>query len=103
MLPVLGCITNEHHLPLVAATAFLLAFSCWTTAMFLSRARFSHGRQSGLWTAAAGFVFGAGVWATHFIAMLAFQISFPISYAVDWTAYSIGIAVVLSAFGFSLV
>jgi signal transduction histidine kinase len=102
MLRLLGCISNDHDLRLVAIAAFLCAFSCWTTGMLLSRVRISAGRQRRNWTAAAAFVFGAGVWATHFVAMLAFQTSFPISYAIDWTAISIGVAVALSGIGFTL-
>jgi signal transduction histidine kinase len=102
MLHVLGCISDDHDLRLVAIAAFLCAFSCWTTGTLLSRVRISHGQQRRIWTAAAALVFGAGVWSTHFIAMLAFQTSFPISYAIAWTAYSIGIAVALSGIGFTL-
>jgi len=102
MLHVLGCISNDHDLRLVAIAALLCAFSCWTTGTLLSRVRISAGRQRRNWTAAAAFVFGAGVWATHFVAMLAFQTSFPISYAIDWTIVSIGVAVAMSGIGFTL-
>jgi signal transduction histidine kinase len=103
MLHVLGCISNDHDLRLVAIAAFLCAFSCWTTVTLLSRVRTSQAQQRNIWIAAAALVFGAGVWSTHFIAMLAFQSHFPISYAIDWTAYSIAIAVVLSGLGFRLI
>ena len=102
MLRVLGCIINDHDLRLVAIAAFLCAFSCWTTGTLLSRVRISSGRQRRNWTAAAAIVFGSGIWATHFVAMLAFQTSFPISYALDWTFVSIGVAVALSGIGFTL-
>jgi signal transduction histidine kinase len=102
MLQVLGCISNDHDLRLVAIAAFLCAFSCWTAGTLLSRVRISSGRQRRNWTAAAAIVFGAGVWSTHFVAMLAFQTSFPISYALDWTVVSIGVAVALSGIGFTL-
>jgi signal transduction histidine kinase len=102
MLHVLGCISNDHDLRLVAIAALLCAFSCWTTGTLLSRARLGRGRQRHTWIAGAAFVFGAGVWSTHFVSMLAFQTGFPITYAIDWTAFSIIIAVALSGLGFSL-
>ena len=102
MLQVLGCITNDHDLRLVAIALVLCLFACWTAGALLSRARLSRNRQREIWTAAAAFVFGAGIWSTHFIAMLAFQTSFPVSYAINWTAYSIFIAIAMSALGFGL-
>jgi len=102
MLHVLGCISNDHDLRLVTIAALLCVFSCWTTGTLLSRVRIGYGQQRRIWTTAAALVFGAGIWSTHFIAMLAFHTSFPISYALDWTAFSIGIAVAFSGLGFSL-
>ncbi len=102
MLHVLGCISDDHDLRLVAIALVLCLFACWTAGTLLSRARLSRNRQREIWTTAAALVFGAGIWSTHFIAMLAFQTSFPVSYAIDWTAYSIFIAIAISALGFRL-
>ena len=54
------------------------------------------------WIAAASLIFGAGVWATHFLAMLAYKSSFPITYALSWTGLSILVAIAFSAAGFCL-
>src|SRR5262249_54423423 len=58
-------------------------------------------RRVGLyWTAAAAFATGSGVWATHFIAMLAFEPHMPVGYDFDLTAASMVIAGVFAGIGF---
>jgi NO-binding membrane sensor protein with MHYT domain len=94
-------ISNHHDPRLVAVAVFLCVFSCWTTVCLLSRVRACHGRSSQIWTMAASLVFGAGIWSTHFIIMLAFQSSSPITCALHWTVPSIAIAIGISPVGFS--
>src|SRR5882762_5096658 len=102
MLRVLGCIAYEHDLRLVVVAGLLCAFASWTAVTLLSRARLNESRRY-TWVAAAGAVFGAGIWATHFVAMLAYQTSFPVGYDLVWTSISIVIAMVVSAAGFALI
>lgn len=103
MLQVLGCITQEHDLRLVALAAVLCAFACWTAISLASRARVSAGAQRTLWTLAAGGAFGAGVWATHFVAILAFALPYPIGYGLFRTALSIAVAIFVSTGGFAAI
>ena len=44
------------------------------------------------WLAGAAAVFGCGVWATHFVSMLAFQPRLPSSYEVTTTLLSAAVA-----------
>ena len=46
-------------------------------------------------------VFGGGVWATHFVAMLAFQPGLAIGYDIGLTLISIGAAMSISWLGFA--
>ncbi|HSX56564.1 MAG TPA: diguanylate cyclase, partial [Sphingomonas sp.] len=48
------------------------------------------------WLAALGFVSGGGIWATHFIAMLAYQPNLPTAYDPLRTMLSIGVGVAAS-------
>ena len=100
MLNVIGCITQQHDLRLVALAGALCFFACATTISMIGRARVSFGRTQLIWLAAAGVVAGCGIWATHFIAMLAFQTSLPVEYDADITAISALIAIVLSGVGY---
>ena len=62
-------------------------------------------RQSGrlriYWLAGAGTVAGAGIWGTHFVAMLAYRTGLPVGYEPGLTLLSIVIAIVVCTAGFS--
>jgi signal transduction histidine kinase len=102
MLHVLGCITQQHDLRLVVLAGGLCLFACVTAISLLSRARASEDRNGNVWIAAAGFVAGTGIWCTHFVAMLAYRVGFPVSYDPTLTILSAMIAVLLCSAGFSL-
>ena len=102
MLEVLSCIGTEHDLRLVALAALVCLFACYTTVELLSRARVAVGRKRAGWALAAGTVAGSGVWATHFVAMLAFRSALPITYDVGLTALSILAAILLATAGFAV-
>ncbi|MDE1986230.1 MAG: hypothetical protein KGJ53_05850 [Alphaproteobacteria bacterium] len=102
MWHVVGCITGEHDLRLVALAAVLCLFASATTLGPLERARAGAGNVRALWVSGAGVVFGSGIWATHFVAMLAYQAGFPFAYDISRTVLSIIVAIVLSGLGFAL-
>jgi len=93
MLRVYACIADRHDPKLVVLAALICLMSCATALSLGSRARRNSklGRSPWLWSAAT--VAGAGVWATHFVAMLAFQPGLPIGYDPALTALSIVVAI----------
>ena len=101
MFAVLFCITQGHDLRLVAVAAAICAVAC--AAAFGFQRRSLRSRGSGRWafSAMTGFVAGAGVWATHFTAELAYQPSLAISYEVWATFASLAIAIVGMGLGFA--
>ena len=103
MLTVLGCITQQHDLRLVALAGALCLFACATAMNMLARARAAVERQRDYWLAAAGLVTGSGIWATHFIAMLAYRAGMDVNYDVSGTVLSALIAVTLCTLGFTWV
>ena len=100
MLRVLGCITLQHDLRLVVLAGLLCFFACATTMSMIVRARVASGWTRTVWLGAAGLVAGCGIWATHFVAMLAYQPGMPIAYDAGLTALSALIAIVLCGVGF---
>lgn len=102
MLRVLGCITGQHDLRFVVIAGLLCAFASWTAVALLIRAGATKSASRWRWVATAAVVFGAGIWTTHFVAMLAYQSVLPISYDLNLTGLSILIAIAFSAAGFSL-
>ena len=54
------------------------------------------------WLAGGAFVMGAGIWSMHFIGMLAYEMSMPMTYDIGWTGLSMLVAVVTSLIAFLL-
>ena len=93
MLSVYACIADRHDPRLVVLAALICLMSCATALSLASRARRDSrlGRSPWLWAAAT--VAGAGVWATHFVAMLAFRPGLPIGFDPALTIASIIVAI----------
>jgi signal transduction histidine kinase len=102
MLRVLGCITGQHDLRFVVIAGLLCAFASWTAVALLSRAGAGPNAARWRWVSIAAVVFGAGIWTTHFVAMLAYHSLLPISYDLARTGLSILVAAAFSGVGFSL-
>ena len=102
MLRVLGCITGQHDLRFVAIAGLICAFASWTAVALLMRAGVTRNAARWRWIATAATVFGAGIWTTHFVAMLAYHSVLPITYDFVLTGLSIVIAIAFSGAGFSL-
>jgi signal transduction histidine kinase/DNA-binding response OmpR family regulator len=102
MLTVLGCITDRHDLRLVVLAGLLCFLACVTAMNMMTRARAAEGARRHYWLAAAGLVTGSGIWATHFVAMLAFHSGMPMDYDISGTILSALIAITLCAVGFGL-
>ena len=99
MFRVLTCLTVEHDWRLVAVAALIcfIASSCVIT--LFHRARSSRGRTSATWMLIASLAAGFGIWATHFIAMLAYDPGIGISYDVGLTTLSLLMAVAVTCGG----
>lgn len=87
------CITEHHDIRLTVLAGFISIIGCFTAINLFVRAREATGRRRLALVSAAGAVFGAGVWATHFVAELAFEPGLPVAYDIDLTALSLLIAV----------
>ena len=96
---VLGCIFLQHDLRLVVPGGLSCLFACVTAMSISERARVSNGRARLGWTIGAGTVAGCGIWGTHFVAMLAYQTGFPVSYNPALTGLSVAIAISLCSLG----
>ncbi|HEV7384270.1 MAG TPA: MHYT domain-containing protein, partial [Phenylobacterium sp.] len=73
MFAVLTCIFVQHDLRLVAVAAAICVVASSTAFGFHARGLRADGALRWAWLALTGLVAGAGVWATHFMAMLAYQ------------------------------
>ena len=102
VLKVLTCVAVEHNLWLVALAAVFCLSAALSAFRLFARAREAEGRGRLPWLGLTGVAAGSGIWATHFIAMLAYQPSIPVGYAAGGTVLSLVIAVTATAFAFAL-
>ncbi|HEY5347004.1 MAG TPA: MHYT domain-containing protein, partial [Rhizomicrobium sp.] len=101
MFHVLGCIFQQHDLRLVLLAAVMCFFACGTALAMVSRADEGSRRARLGWLWTAGAVAGCGIWATHFIAMLAYSPGVPIGYNLNLTILSALVAIVFCGLGFA--
>ncbi|WP_417516971.1 MHYT domain-containing protein [Minwuia sp.] len=93
---IIECLTVEHDLALVALAATVCLLACYTGYRLFGRIG-GAGFRSNLWLLAAAVSLGVGVWATHFIGMLAYRSSLPIGFDLPVTLLSALIAIVFIA------
>jgi diguanylate cyclase len=92
MMTVVNCIVNDHNLVLVFVAALVCLFGSAIALRLLRRAVRSSGGQRVGWQFLAAVAGGGGVWATHFVAMLAYRPPAPISIDPALTILSLVIA-----------
>jgi diguanylate cyclase (GGDEF)-like protein/PAS domain S-box-containing protein len=100
MLRVYACITGEHDVRLVLVAGTICLLAAFTAFSIFEQARRAQ-RRPWAWTALAGFVAGTGIWATHFVAMIAYRPNLPIGYDLWLTLLSIAAAVVMTGAGWT--
>jgi diguanylate cyclase (GGDEF)-like protein/PAS domain S-box-containing protein len=102
MLTVYNCIVNEHDLRLVVLAAVICTLASFTAITLLHHVRKSAGYVRVLWLVVSATATGFGIWATHFIAMLAFSPDIPNGYNISLTALSLVAAIILTGIGLAV-
>ena len=102
MLKVLTCLTGQHDFRLVLVAGLVCFAACFTAFRLFSRLRGARGLVRGAWLLLTGLVAGSGVWATHFIAMVAYDPGLKTGYSPAGTLLSLMIAVLFMAAGFAV-
>src|SRR6476620_4554624 len=102
MLTVIGCFIIEHDPWLLTLAAIICALASTSTIALLHHAKQTRvGRRSG-WVAVAAVAGGSGIWATHFLGMLATDPGLIPAYAVGLTVLSLVFAIVVSGLGLAI-
>src|SRR5687767_7475551 len=93
---VLTCVTQEHDTRLVVLAGLVCLLACYTAFNLMSRSASAEARADRwLWLIGAAVVAGCGVWATHFVAMLAYRPGMPLGYHLGLTMLSVAGAVAI--------
>ena len=99
ILTLVGCFRADNDQWLVLPAALICALAAGATIALLRHAQKTSGARRQGWLVIAAFAGGTGIWATHFLAMLACDPKYPVGYATAPTALSLVFAVLLSGLG----
>jgi diguanylate cyclase (GGDEF)-like protein/PAS domain S-box-containing protein len=102
MLKIYNCVINAHDLRLVALAALICVLASFAAINLLRHARKSSGQMRGIWLAVSAISTGFGIWATHFVAMLAFTPGIPSGYNIILTILSLVAAILLTGAGLAI-
>src|SRR5450755_3210186 len=102
MLKIYNCIATAHDLRLVGLAALVCVLASFAAINLLRHARKSAGHTRGVWLAVSAISTGFGIWATHYIAMLAFSPGIPIAYNIALTGLSLVAAIFLTGAGLAV-
>jgi diguanylate cyclase (GGDEF)-like protein/PAS domain S-box-containing protein len=102
MLQIYTCLTIEHDLRLVALAAAVCLLASWVTIGLFHRARAARGHARLGWLCLDAAAGGCGIWATHFISMLAYDPGVGEGYNLPLTALSLLFAVIVTGIGLSV-
>lgn len=101
-MPIIAFLFTAHEPALIvlAATICLIsAYACMGLGRHASRAT---GRMRHIWTAIAAMAVGFGIWATHFVAILAYRPGFTLSYDIGLTVFSLIVAIAVCGSGIAV-
>ncbi|MHB8529921.1 MAG: MHYT domain-containing protein [Caulobacteraceae bacterium] len=102
MFKTLTCITHQHSPWLLAVAVLVCLIAAATTMRLYSHGRSFEGPRAFAWLIAGGTSGGAGIWATHFISMLAYEPGLPTGYDGPGTLASLFIAIAGVAAGLTI-
>jgi diguanylate cyclase (GGDEF)-like protein/PAS domain S-box-containing protein len=102
MLTVYNCVVHAHDLRLVGLAAVICLLASFTAINLLHHVRNSAGQMRTVWLGVSATSTGFGIWATHFIAMLAFSPGIPNAYNIALTFLSLIVAILLTGAGLAV-
>ena len=102
MFRVYSCLTVEHDWRLVLLAGLVCFVASIVAVSIFHRAVASRAWARVIWIAIAGAAIGYGIWATHFVAMLAYEPGVSTNYGLVLTALSLAAAMILTSGGFGV-
>src|SRR3982074_793487 len=102
MYQALNCLVTEHDWRLVILGGTICWLASAVAISLVHRARASQGRTRAIWVCLDAAVGACGIWATHFVAMLAYDPGIGAAYNIPVTLVSLIFAVTIAAIGLSI-
>jgi NO-binding membrane sensor protein with MHYT domain/nitrogen-specific signal transduction histidine kinase len=95
--------TGTYHFPLVVLSLAIATLASYTALDLSGLISLLDRRLRFTWLAAGAAAMGTGIWAMHFIGMLAFSLPVPLGYDFRMTFLSLAIAIVVSYFALNAI
>lgn len=95
--------TGSYNITLVLLSFIVAASASYVALDLAVRVSVSQGRAALYWLFSGGTVMGLGVWAMHFIGMLAYELPIPVAYDLGITLVSLVFPVAFSVMAIWLV
>lgn len=102
MMRVLSCLTQQHDLRLVLLAVLICVIGSAATVQLFHRVRAAAGLSRTGWIVLAAVATGTMVWATHFVAMMAFRATAPVVLDPILTLVSLLAVILLAVPGLAL-
>src|SRR3984885_1027926 len=99
MFQVFTCLTTQHDWRLVALSGFVCLLSSACGISLFHRAKAALGRARLMWVGLDAAAAGCGIWATHFIAMLAYDPGLSTGYDPRLTTVSLILPIAITGVG----
>jgi len=99
MFQVYACLTNDHDWRLVVLAGAVCFLASAVAVILFHRAQATTGHTQLVWLTLDAAAAGCGIWATHFIAMLAYEPAIGAGYNLPITILSLLIAVLITGAG----
>jgi diguanylate cyclase (GGDEF)-like protein len=101
-VPIIDFFFTAHEPGLIVLAAVICLISSYACIGLLRHAHRATGRMRTAWTAVAALAVGFGIWATHFVAVLAFRPGFTLGYDLWLTVLSLLIAILVCGAGIAM-
>jgi diguanylate cyclase (GGDEF)-like protein/PAS domain S-box-containing protein len=95
-------VLSHHDIRLVILAALVCAGGSLATFTIYAHLLARPGTDRAVWVSLTGFCAGAGIWATHFVAMLAYKSGLPTTYDLFLTVLSFCVAVGVTMLGIAI-
>jgi diguanylate cyclase len=102
MMKIYTCIATAHDLRLVVLAAVVCLLASFAAISLLHHSRNAPRAMRPVWLCIAAISTGFGIWATHFIAMLAYSPGITSAYNIGLTLISLVAAILLTGAGMAV-
>jgi PAS domain S-box-containing protein len=100
MPSVATAVIGNYDFRLVVLSIIIAILSSWTAVDLTGRVSASRGIARALWLSGGAFAMGFGIWAMHYIGMLALRLPIPVEY--DWPTVLLSLLAAISASALAL-